>query len=415
MTKTKKTPKQKFKTFLKILLIIIMIIAVLCGMLAVVSGVGLKSNGSFISSLSSVEYENQLAPTLDENGYYTFVTDDDFKIMQLTDIHIGGGFLSIKKDNMALNAVAAMVKEEKPDLVVVTGDIAYPVPFQSGTFNNKKSAELFADLMEQLGVYWCLAFGNHDTEAYSYYSREEIAEVYESEKYEHCLFQSGDENVDGVGNYIINIKNTSGEITQSLVMLDSHSYVDNDYFGIMWKYDTIHENQIEWYEQSLLELQEQNNSVMPKSLVFFHIPLPEYKDAWYEYMDNDYSDTDNVQYIYGKAGEQNTVIYSSEYNYGFFNKMLELGSTQGTFCGHDHLNNFSINYKGIRLTYGYSIDYLAYTGIMKYGLQRGCTMITVSPDGSFESKLENYYQDKYTPTNEKEDVLMEDYYSDEEE
>lgn len=415
MTKTKKTPKQKFKTFLKILLIIIMIIAVLCGLLAVVSCVGLKSNGSFISSLSSVEYDNQLAPTLDENGYYTFVTDDDFKIMHLTDIHIGGGFLSIKKDNMALNAVAAMVKEEKPDLVVVTGDIAYPVPFQSGTFNNKKSAELFADLMEQLGVYWCLAFGNHDTEAYSYYSREEIAEVYEGEKYEHCLFQSGDENVDGVGNYIINIKNTGGEITQSLVMLDSHSYVDNDYLGIMWKYDTIHENQIEWYEQSLLELQEQNDSVMPKSLVFFHIALPEYRDAWYEYRDNEYEDTEKVQYIYGKAGEHDIVVYSSEYNYGFFDKMLELGSTQGTFCGHDHLNNFSINYKGIRLTYGYSIDYLAYTGIMKYGLQRGCTMITVSPDGSFESKLENYYQDKYTPTNEKENVLMEDYYSDEEE
>ncbi|MCD7797463.1 MAG: metallophosphoesterase [Clostridiales bacterium] len=415
MTKTKKTPKQKFKTFLKILLIIIMIIAVLCGLLAVVSCVGLKLNGSFISSLSSVEYDNQLAPTLDENGYYTFVTDDDFKIMHLTDIHIGGGFLSIKKDNMALNAVAAMVKEEKPDLVVVTGDIAYPIPFQSGTFNNKKSAELFADLMEQLGVYWCLAFGNHDTEAYSYYSREEIAEVYEGEKYEHCLFQSGDENVDGVGNYIINIKNTGGEITQSLVMLDSHSYVDNDYLGIMWKYDTIHENQIEWYEQSLLELQEQNDSVMPKSLVFFHIALPEYRDAWYEYRDNEYEDTENVQYIYGKAGEHDIVVYSSEYNYGFFDKMLELGSTQGTFCGHDHLNNFSINYKGIRLTYGYSIDYLAYTGIMKYGLQRGCTMITVSPDGSFESKLENYYQDKYTPTNEKENVLMEDYYSDEEE
>ena len=35
---------------------------------------------------------------------------------------------------MALNAVAAMVTAEKPDLVIVTGDIAYPVPFQAGTF-----------------------------------------------------------------------------------------------------------------------------------------------------------------------------------------------------------------------------------------------------------------------------------------
>ena len=153
---------------------------------------------------------------------------------------------------------------------------------------------------------------------------------------------------------------------------------------------------------------------MPKSLAFFHIALPEYKDAWYEYRDNGYNDTDNVKYVYGNAGEKGDIVYSSKsYNFGFFDKMVELGSTQGTFCGHDHLNNFALNYKGIQLTYSYSIDYLAYTGIMKYGLQRGCTIINVKPDGSFESHLENYYQDKYSAVNKKEQVTMEDYYADE--
>lgn len=409
--KIKKTPKQRFKSFLKAILLIILIIALLCGILASVSAVGLKSNSSFVSSIKAVDYENQLQPTIDENGYYTFVTDDNFRVMQLTDIHIGGGFLSIKKDNMALNAVAAMITAEKPDLVVVTGDITYPVPFQAGTFNNKLSARIFADLMEQLGVYWCLAFGNHDTEAYSYYTREKISEVYLDEKYEHCLYQPGPEDVDGCGNYIVNVKNTAGEITQSLIMLDSHSYVDNDWLGVLWKYDTIHENQVQWYEQELKKLQQENNGIMPKSLAFFHIALPEYRDAWYEYKDNGYADTDNVQYVYGKAGEKDVVVYPSEYNYGFYDKMQELGSTQGTFCGHDHLNNFSVSYKGIRLSYSYTIDYLAYTGIMKYGLQRGCTMIDISPSGSFESRLENYYQDKYAAVNEKEQVTMEDYYA----
>ena len=50
---------------------------------------------------------------------------------------------------------------------------------------------------------------------------------------------------------------------------------------------------------------------------------------------------------------------------------------------------------------------------MKYGLQRGCTIIDIKPDGSFESHLENYYQDKYSAVNEKEQVTMEDYYADE--
>lgn len=48
-----------------------------------------------------------------------------------------------------------------------------------------------------------------------------------------------------------------------------------------------------------------------------------------------------------------------------FDTALELGSTSGFFCGHDHYNNASIEYKGIRLTYGMSIDYLAMPGIEK--------------------------------------------------
>lgn len=411
-TKTKKTPKQRFKIFLKVLLIIILVIALLCGILASVSAVGLKSNSNFIETIETVSFDNQLEPVLDDNGCYTFTTDDHFKVIQLTDVHIGGGFLSIKKDSMAINAVAAMITAEKPDLVVITGDIAYPVPFQAGTFNNKTSAELFAQLMEKLGVYWVPVFGNHDTEAYSYYSRKKISEFYSQEKFSHCLFQAGPEDVDGYGNSIINVKNTKGEITQSLVMLDSHSYVDNDYFGIMWKYDTIHESQVKWYEDSLNKIKAENNDVMPKSLAFFHIAIPEYKTAWDEYRANDFNDTENVKYIYGKAGEKDYSVYTSEYNYGFFDKVKELGSTQGMFCGHDHLNNFSIDYKGVRLTYGYSIDYLAYSGIMKFGLQRGCTIIDIAPDGSFESHLENYYQDKYQTAKEKEQVdLVGNYHS----
>ena len=59
-----------------------------------------------------------------------------------------------------------------------------------------------------------------------------------------------------------------------------------------------------------------------------------------------------------------------------FDTALELGSTSGFFCGHDHYNNASIEYKGIRLTYGMSIDYLAMPGIEKETKQRGAELIT---------------------------------------
>lgn len=405
---------KKGKIALKIIISLVLIVAIVFGCLAVVNVVGVKANSKFINSIEPVSYENQLEPTLDENGRYTFVTDKEFKILQLSDIHIGAGFMSIKKDNMAINAVAAMITEEKPDLVVVTGDITFPVPTRAGTFNNKENAKLFASLMEQLGVYWCAALGNHDSESYAYFSRQAVGELYESGDYPHCLFQCGDESIDGVGNYTINIKNSNGEITQSLIMLDSHSYIKGNIPGVDWKYDCIHENQIAWYENEIKELTAENNGVTPKSLAFFHIPIQEMQTAYYEYRDNDFTDTEDVKYYYGETGEIDIVVYPSEKNYGFFDKAAELGSTQGMFFGHDHLNNISLEYKGIRLSYGYTIDYLAYKDIKNYGSQRGCTVITVMPDGNFDSYTENYYQDKYQPVNAKEQVSMEPYYSESE-
>lgn len=399
------------KIILKVLLGIVIAIAIIALCTAIINAIAVKSDKNFISSISPVEYDNQLEPAIDDDGYYTFTTDEDMKVMQLTDVHIGAGMLSSKKDIMAINAVAAMVSEEKPDLVVVTGDIAFPVPFIAGTFNNKNGAVIFADLMERLGVYWCLGFGNHDTEAYSYFTREDISKVYsDKEKYPHCLFQAGPEDVDGYGNYIVKEKNTKGDIVQAYIMLDTHSYIDNDVLGVLWKYDCTHENQVKWYEGEIAKLTEQNNGKTPKSLMFFHIPVVEMRDAYYEYRDNGFKDTEDAKYLFGKAGETDAVIYSGEQNNGLFDKCLELGSTQGLFFGHDHLNNFAINYKGIQMTYGHSIDYLAYNGIQKFGAQRGCTIIGVHQDGSFDTTQENYYQDKYESTKQKESVSMEDMY-----
>ncbi len=420
-TKTKKTEKKKTKKgkkALKVFAIILAVIVVFIGVTTVIGNVSNKANTEKANSFETVVKDDSLVPEKDENGYWTFTTDRDFKVLHLTDIHIGGGWMSKNKDAMALNAVAAMVTAEKPDLVVVTGDVAYPVPFQAGTFNNLTSAKLFATLMEKLGVYWTVVFGNHDTEAYSFYSREEISDFYESEDLKYCLFDRGPDDVDGCGNSVINVKNSDGVITQSLFLIDSHSYINGDVLGIRWQYDNIHENQVEWYKNTINTLNEQNQKVLDKlgkkeksdikSSAFFHIPLVEQKDAWYEYANNGFKDTENVKFIYGKAGEGSKIVYCGVGEDNMFETMLEHGSTKAVFCGHDHYNNFSIEYKGIRFTYGKSVDYLAYPGIYKEGSQRGCTVINYSPDGSFECTAESYYQDKYVSLYDKEEVDMQE-------
>ena len=370
-----------------------------------------KNNFEVASSFDQVLYEDQLVPEKDTDGNWTFYTDRDLKILQLTDVHIGGGIMSLKKDKMALNAVAAMLTAEKPDLVVITGDLVYPVPFQAGTFNNGISTDMVITLLEKLGVYYTICFGNHDSELYSDYTREQLADKYANPDLKYSLFQKGPEDVDGYGNQVIKVKNSKGIVTNAFFTIDSHSYIDGDFLGIQWKYDNIHENQIEWYKECVLAIDAANKAIDPDcpmftSLCFFHIPLEEYGIAWQEYKANGYKDTENVKHFAGGYYEKDEKSYCGVYSDNFFETALELGSTKGIFCGHDHENNASIEYKGIRLTYGMSIDYLAYTGIYKKGAQRGCTVITLSKDGELSVSLENYYQDKYVSKYEKEKVSM---------
>lgn len=384
------------------------------GILAIINVAFFNQHIDMIKEITPCE-DPTIVPTLDEeNNTWTFVTDEEFKVMQLTDVHIGGGAFSKSKDESAINAVATMIQAEKPDLVIVTGDIVFPVPYASGTLNNLKESEIFATLMEQLNVYWAIVFGNHDTELYSYYTREDLSEFYSQDRWEHCLYLEGDENVDGYGNYVINVENTKGMITHSFVMMDSHAYTDGDYFGIAWKYDNIHENQVEWYKNTINELNAKNKAAFDKlniieqgaylatigelepkvkSSIYIHIPLVEYRDAWTEYKENNYQDTESVEKVMGVAGEKDELICCGVGEDNLFETMLELDSTKYVFCGHDHLNNFVVNYKGVTLSYGMSIDYLAYPGIHKQTEQRGCNILTLAKNGDLDiahNKLVDY-------------------------
>lgn len=432
MSRSKKQPatgkkkKSRGKIALCVILSIVLALALLAGVFAILNIQSTKALLKLANSFNAVPYEEgtRLVPEKDEDGDWCFVTDGDFRIVQITDVHLGSGVLSAKKDRWAMNAIASMITAEKPHLVIVTGDVDFPVPHSSGTLNNRNGAEVFCTMMEKLGAYWTVGFGNHDTEAYSYFSREEIDKFYSgyaSKEGSHCLYQSA-ANIDGKGNQMIKVKNTQGVVTQAITVFDSHSYTDGDVMGILWKYDNIHQNQVDWYAGKIQKINADNAAIDPsvepvKNLMFFHIALPEYREAWKELIeanpnvkDLNYQNTENVTYKYGVMGESSGMnpLANNGETYGIFcgvgdDNVFEVGKEnglQGVFCGHDHLNNFSVEYKGVRLTYGMSIDYLAYSGIWKQRAQRGCTLITVRSDGSFECANSSYYQDKYKPDDE---------------
>ena len=57
----------------------------------------------------------------------------------------------------------------------------------------------------------------------------------------------------------------------------------------------------------------------------------------------------------------------------------------GGFCGYGHYNNMSVEYEGMRLICGMSIDYPVMPGIVCQNKQRGGALIT--PDGQDEMTL----------------------------
>ena len=320
----------------------------------------------------SVTFEKQDGATVitKENG-------KPFRILQLTDIHIGGGLFSIKKDKLALAAVEKIVKAANADFVVVTGDVCYPLWPWSGTFNNMLGTRKFGNLMTKLGVDWTLVFGNHDTESFAFYDKKHLAKYYKS--LPNCHFEEGEAGLTGLGNYHIRLNNEDGTLNTALMFIDSNSYLGKSFFS---GFDVIHDDQIDWYKRTITKLSD--NGKTANSLAFFHIPPKEFKEGW----EKCYSGSDEATYHLGFVQEKDNYFgYPKTKEGHFFSEMVNLGSCKGMFMGHDHLNTLSITHQGIRLTYGMSIDYLAYKGIKKKHTQRGGTIIEIFDDGSFDVSL----------------------------
>lgn len=317
-----------------------------------------------------------------EEGEYSIFTkksNQDFKILQLTDMHFGCGILSRKSDKLAQNAVITLVERVKPDLIILTGDNIYPLPIFSGTANNLKQSKYVAKLMEQFEIPWTMVFGNHDTEPFATHTKSQLCDFYSQQK--HCLLKRGDENIYGMGNHIIIINNEDGKVNTCCVMLDSNMYLKDSFFST---FDNIHDDQIQWYKENIIKIS--NGGQLVNSLAFFHMPLEEYRDAWAKLK---IGNLDEVTYHLGTINEINDHIGFSRRKKGnFFEEMVKFGSLKGCFCGHDHLNNISMTYKGIRLTYGMAIDFLAYRKIRKKYTNRGATVILIKEDGTFDVKLE---------------------------
>lgn len=296
-------------------------------------------------------------------------------ILQITDVHIVNDTV---KDQKAFDTITALINQSNPDMIVVTGDI-------TSEQDNESAFKSFCTFIETFEIPWYFVFGNHDAEGN--WSKEQISEYLLS--LEYCQYEIGEEMQDSAkgyacqGNYYVNLKDSSGKVYQTLFMMDSNMY------ALEGGYDNFHDDQIEWYKNSVKKIAEEVNGneekVVP-SLAFFHIPMQEFTVAYNEARKN-------KAVLTGTRMEEECPGVNPD---NMFETMLELGSTQGVFVGHDHMNNYSVEYKGIRFTYGNSCDHNIYL-VPKKG---GC-VIDVYSDGTFTT------QSIYYPIGETELIIEE--------
>ena len=251
---------------------------------------------------------------------FKFNNKGEFKILQLTDTHI-----SVGKNNQqhVMNLLTNLIDKENPDLVVFTGDVV------TDSDNPKPCYETFETFFKNHNLYWAVTLGNHDSE--NEMSRKDVASILDNLDY--CINKSEDD-LNGT-NFLYKIKSSTNSQTKSILyFLDSQDYskIKPRVEGYGW----FSTEQVAWYKEQSRKFISEEKDTIP-ALAFFHIPLPEYTDAWYN----------------GKAfGIRKEVECCPKINSGMFAAMVEQGDVMGTFVGHDHVNDYVASYYNIALTYG---------------------------------------------------------------
>ena len=306
-------------------------------------------------------------------------TEDEsgFKIITATDLHLGAP--GADKNNRSLQELVRHIEEERPDLVIFTGDVVLSDCQQI-------DAVQLSQLMEKTGVYWAYVFGNHEAREEKEYFKYLL---YKGLMYcPHCLNLFGDPSLFGYGNFAIHIKNGRNALLKSLFLFDSGRDIQDknrkkyNIADDIQGYDFLKEEQINWYLNEITRVKKLYGDT--KTMCYMHIPVPEYKVVFDGDEKTGFTFAGKCRLLYGTQFES---VGCSGYNSGFFTKAKKEGSLQALFAGHDHINDFCAEYEGVYLVYTQCTGYNTYSMMDKKGWDEkdchfGVTLTTLNKDGS---------------------------------
>lgn len=355
-----------------------------------ITSLGVTKEGTSVISISDVESESNRTYTTDIDKFdgsgldfvLDFDTDREIKVLQITDTQIIDSaqqrtnnrlspssvtkYATDQMDTLLYKELDVLIAKERPDLILMTGDNVY------GEFDDKgTSLDKLIEKMDGYKIPWAPVFGNHDNETAIGVSGQ--CEKFAASKY--CIFNRRNE-IGGNGNYSIGIS-VKGKIQRTIFMMDTNGCVNISGVTNQADKDAIttnfvfHDEQIAWYRSTAEKVNAHAGDKVP-SFLCVHVPLAEVTTALIEkgYQAKADSDSishnyeigsiiaDNNTWKYEKQAESNNFGFKQAKTVGssamseFILPYLKAAGTDGTFFGHQHVNSISVEWEGIRLTYG---------------------------------------------------------------
>lgn len=307
--------------------------------------------------------------------------DGKFRIMQISDIQDYFPMKSITK-----KVLKKVLAEYPVDLIVLTGDNI------ASTTLIKPYARLamhqYMSVLEKLGTPVVMVYGNHDDERTTANKAYQMS-VYEKYKcFIGCAGEDFGEN--NLGTYYVPIYSSAdkNKMVNNIWMIDSGTYNDENDLG---GYGCVTKKQIEWYKTTSERLERENGKKIP-SLMFQHIVIPEIWDALEAHDEQTEGSIGHDGKFYtlpqGAKGTLGESPCPPNYSNGQFDAVLARGDVMAMFFGHDHVNSYEFNYKGVDIVNTPGIGFRSYNSE-----EEGVRLITLDenkPD-AYETEIVTYF------------------------
>ena len=369
--------------------------------------IGLQDIGLLRKYLVDRDTENGDNEVFDLVDFTVSVPSDrEPVILQITDTQIidstGTGKWSFwAADKMGVECfdyITEIVEQNKPDLILLTGDMVYGEYDKNGT-----SFMALIELMESFNIPWAPIFGNHEAES----AMGIDWQCAQLEAAENCLFMQRE--LTGNGNYTVGIKQ-GGELTRVFFMVDSNGCNNPSEESLknthLKNRSGFGADQIEWYTSLINNIK--SLSPATKFSFAFHTQLKVFLDSFNTYTESDTGTAfidridDKNNSDFGYIGDERNVGFDSDYT--IWNGLKALG-VDSIFVGHMHSQSASIVYEGIRLQFGMKsstydrINYVNSDGTIEAGYRLsgktpwvGGTVMKLSPDGDISDAYIYYCQ-----------------------